>query len=286
VNVSARSLRRAVIRAARTALGYAAYPGAVIGAGRRRADFDAVECYVMFLGYPRSGHTLPGAMLNAHPHAVIAHELDALQYVGIGFNRRQLFSVICDRDQWFCRRNCEWTGYSYAVPNQWQGRYDALRVIGDKKGAASARRLSEDPALLDKLRRAVRVPLRLIHVTRNPFDNIATMAARQSRPIEDATATYFRLCEAVEQTIARCDRTEIIHLRHEDLVAAPAERLRMLCEFVGLEPSRAYLDDCASIVFPSPVRTRAGARYSDQARARIQDRLNGFSFLRGYTFDS
>ena len=240
----------------------------------------------MFLGYPRSGHTLPGAMLNAHPDAVVAHELDALLYVGMGFSRNQIFSLICDRDQWFCRRHCVWTGYSYAIPNQWQGRYERLRVIGDKKGAGTARRLLDRPALLDRLRHTAGVPIRIVHVTRNPFDNIATIARRESQSIDDAAAAYFRLCESVARTAARCDPSEIHHLRHEDLVRAPVDMLRRLCAFVGLDPSPAYLADCAGIVFEAPSRSRSAAAYSDDARARIQDRLDGYPFLRGYSFES
>ena len=129
-----RALRHAVLESARVARAYASYPRAAIGALRHRQDFDRVERFCLFLGYSRSGHTLPGAMLSAHPNAVVAHELDVLRYVEMGFDRDAIFSLLCDRDRWFCRRHCEWTGYSYAIPNQWQGRYETLRVIGDKKG--------------------------------------------------------------------------------------------------------------------------------------------------------
>ena len=32
-----------------------------------RALFDDLKTYCMFLGYPRSGHSLIGALLDAHP---------------------------------------------------------------------------------------------------------------------------------------------------------------------------------------------------------------------------
>jgi hypothetical protein len=55
------------------------------------ASFDDVGTYCMFIGCPRSGHTLIGAILDAHPNVVIAHELDALKYIRYGFGRLQLF---------------------------------------------------------------------------------------------------------------------------------------------------------------------------------------------------
>jgi len=53
---------------------------------------DRLEGYCMFIGYSRSGHTLVGSLLDAHPEMVIAHELDALKYIMAGFGRRTIFS--------------------------------------------------------------------------------------------------------------------------------------------------------------------------------------------------
>ena len=46
--------------------------------------FETIQLYCMFVGYPRSGHSLVGAMFDAHPDIVIAHELDALRYLKAG----------------------------------------------------------------------------------------------------------------------------------------------------------------------------------------------------------
>ena len=42
---------------------------------QNRELLDNTETYCMFLGYQRSGHSLIGALLNAHPGTVIAHDL-------------------------------------------------------------------------------------------------------------------------------------------------------------------------------------------------------------------
>ena len=204
----------------------------------------------------------------------------------MGFGRDAIFSLLCDRDRWFCRRDCEWTGYSYAIPNQWQGRYETLRVIGDKKGAMTSRRVGRRPSLLDELRRTVQVPIRILHVTRNPFDNIATIAARRNRSIDEAVEHYFALCDGVQDGLRRLDASELLQVRLEDLLSEPRVVLGRMCGFLGLTTTPAYLDDCASIVFSSPSRTRTKAGYSKDQRARIQERMAGYGFLDGYTFES
>jgi hypothetical protein len=52
----------------------------VLSARARRkhgADFAAVEAFLLFVGYPRRGHSIVGACLNANRDAVVSHELDA-----------------------------------------------------------------------------------------------------------------------------------------------------------------------------------------------------------------
>ena len=54
------------------------------------------------------------------------------------------------------------------------------KVIGDKKGGHTSEILM-DPSkmsILEEINQVVRVPMKFIHVTRNPFDNIATMMLR------------------------------------------------------------------------------------------------------------
>ena len=97
----------------------------------------------MFVGYPRSGHSLIGAILDAHPNIVLAHELDVLKYIYKTKSEASIFSKIIARSEWFVKNGCIQEGYTYKIPNQWQGKYDELKVIGDKKGGATTRRLTK-----------------------------------------------------------------------------------------------------------------------------------------------
>ena len=103
---------------------------------RERTLFRDVSAYCMSVGYPRSGHTLVGSLLDTHPEIVIAHELDALRYVRLGFRRGQLYHLILETSHAFTEAGRVWTGFDYRVPTGWQERVRLLRVIGDKKGAS------------------------------------------------------------------------------------------------------------------------------------------------------
>ena len=40
---------------------------------------DGIKMFVMFIGYPRSGHSIVGSLMDAHPHMVIANEFMLLR---------------------------------------------------------------------------------------------------------------------------------------------------------------------------------------------------------------
>lgn len=248
------------------------------------ADFAAVARYCMFIGYPRSGHSLVGAMLDAHPNVVMAHELNALRYLAAGASRLELF--------WLLRRNAEdfaalgrrWGDYDYSIPGQWQGRHAEVQVIGDKKGGTSSGLLREQPQLLAQLRATVALPLRLVHVVRNPFDNIATIARKHTGHLNLAIRYYTRLVATNAALIAQAPDA-VLSLRHEDVIARPAEQIARLAHFLGVAADSAWLEACASAVALTPRRTRGDIDWPPAAQRVVTALICQQVFLAGYSFD-
>jgi hypothetical protein len=255
---------------------------------RDRELFDGVQAYCMFVGIGRSGHSLVGTLLDAHPDAMIAHELDALAHFEAGLGRDQVYALIMDNARRFTEegRKAQWSGYDYQVPGGWHGRFDTLRVIGDKRGGASTRRLRESPELLDRVREVVGVPVRVVHVIRNPYDNIASKQKRHPRRrLDKIMQEYFRACRTNAELKRRLGDS-MLDLRHEELMASPRERLTQLCRFVGLEPMPEYLDGCASMLYPEPRRSRNEVSWPPELCAEVQRRIGKYDFLAGYDFES
>jgi Sulfotransferase family len=263
------------------------YLSSTVEGFRQREAFGAVRAYVMFVGYGRSGHTLVSELLNAHPDSVISRELHALRYVQAGFRRGQLFGMILTADRRFggAQRTAAKTGYSYTVQNQWQGRFRVLRVIGDKRAGLSTVTLGRKPELLDRLRKLVRVPVKVLHVVRNPFDNITTMALRSAATLSSAADEYFGLCDAVARIRTAVDPADWLDVRHEDVIADPTGSLRVLLGFVGLEADDQYLRDCASIVYGRPHLARLDASWPVDLIEDVQRRMAAHPALAGYAYD-
>ena len=250
-------------------------------ARRLRGDFARVERFCLFVGYPRSGHSIVGTMLEAHPDAVIAHELNAPPLTLGGIGRDRLYARIVARSRWFHLRGSR-TNYDYRVPGQWQGRFRTLRVIGDKRGGALTRALGEHPDLLQRTRALTGVPLRLIHVVRDPLDNVAAIARWHDMTLADAADYYFAHCATLERCASLWSGDELITVRHEDFVRDPETTLRALCAFLGLEPEPGWLASCRAVVFPQPTRSGRRTAWPDGLAESVAARARGYAHLASY----
>lgn len=266
----------------RTGLGLTAdFARSTIGAFKNRQSFGEIQAYCMFIGYPSSGHSLVGSLLDAHPDVVVSHELDALRYIAAGFKRNQVFALILERS----RTGREDDHYDYSVPSGWQGRFRTLRVVGDKKGGASTLRLDRDPLLLERTRTRFGVPLRLIHVIRNPFDSISTWKIRREIELQKSVGVFVRRFDAVARL--RQDfiaLEEILDLRYESLVEDPGATLAELCSFLDIGCNADYLDSCSRVVFDTPARRRLDVEWTPELRAVVSERIDGYDFLAGYAY--
>lgn len=148
--------------------------------------FNDIECFCLFIGYPFSGHTIIGSLLDAHPDVVISIEADVLGLIQKGYSRKLIYSFILRNNKNFhSRHKTSWLGYSYKVPGLFQGTYNKIRVIGDKKGAKSTNRLINNIDLLANLEEVTEKPVKMIHVVRNPLDNIASIIIRAKEKKKD-----------------------------------------------------------------------------------------------------
>ena len=71
----------------------------------------------------------------------------------------------------------------------------SLKVIGDKKGGHTSKVLINPNNMhrLEVLSQLVQVPMKFIHVVRNPFDNISTMTLRKAHKRSAARQEGFKV---------------------------------------------------------------------------------------------
>lgn len=253
------------------------------------SHFDSIHTYCMFIGYSKSGKTFLSSLLDAHPHIVFANELPVLRYVDIGFDRRQIFYLILENSRTFTEAGRSSRGCSYQVPNQWQGRFNQqIKVIGDNKGEGTTLRLRGRLWMLQRLQNTIGIKIKFIHLIRNPFDNISYMAmVRKSKlNLEQCIDYYFGLCETMLDIKNVIDDDSLLEIRYECFVAKPRYHLENICNFLGVDAPDNYLDDCVSVVFKQPVKSRYDVNWNQELIDSVYKKIESFPFLDGYTYEN
>ncbi|MEX2150355.1 MAG: sulfotransferase [Steroidobacteraceae bacterium] len=263
--------------------------------GSDSPDLGGLQTFCCFVGHGRSGGTLVGALLNAHPNIVMSNELNALRRLHTGMSAKQLYRVIYLVSGRQVQRGSKGGGgYSYAVASQWQGRHRELRIIGDRKAGATAYEIVCNPELLTTLQQKVKLEKKFIHVIRNPFDTITTTFHKTlSKASEESDShlsreirNYFARCTAVHKIEEKFGPRSIFHLHHEQLIADPESQLRRLCQFLNVDPCTDYIQACASIVMKSPHLSRTSLKWPEYQVAEVMEAMRDCHWLTSYTLDS
>ena len=164
------------------------------------AYFDDIHTMLLVSYFPRSGSSLLGYLLTAHPNMVVANEparqgealydkvpfivllnyilyIDKMRFEGARkIPDPQTFEEVSDSNNEIKRTYNQQERY-ISVPNQWQAHCESLKVIGIKNSLPLADSLL-DEGVLEKLKENLRQAkisrLRFVFTVRNPYDMIAT----------------------------------------------------------------------------------------------------------------
>jgi Ser/Thr protein kinase RdoA (MazF antagonist) len=260
---------------------------------RHRMDtsrFDSVQTFCLLLGPVKSGGSLLGALLDAHPRIVLADEVGPLQYLDAGFGREQLFHLLdkgARREAMKGRvtaRRLE--PYSLAVPGQHQGHSEEVTVVGDSTAGPTTRLLGRRPELLGHLREVLGpVEDRYVHVVRDPLDPISAMVVRGGRSLDEAIDDFGGQCERIERLRDLIGVERLLTVHYEDLIARPEQQLQTVCRFLGVEPEAGYLSACGRVVDASRAGERRWVSWTPSARSRVEQLIARFPFLERYGGD-
>lgn len=277
---------------------------------REEDKYSRLKYFVFFIGYPRSGSTLTGSLLDAHPNVIIANEYDLTRKFHLASNqhitRRYLFDQLLNNsvNEATCeQRSPGYKGlFNYHVPNQWQGKFQCfIQVIGDKKGAGNTHGILKTKFMFKDIRELINSQIKFIHVYRNPYDNIATMVLRdknlrhKSRELnfkvyknfsllKKKTKKYLWLVKSIQRIRQRYpnDVFDVDYLR---LVMHPKAVIMELCKFLDLKCSESYLSSCKQKVFAHQTFTRKKIQWTEDIKNTIANKLkilapyrNAFSF--------
>jgi len=219
------------------------------------AQTDQSTRVVFFIGFAHSGHSLIGALIDAHSDAMIANEVNFFDVFRLGPLTADSGILLLMEA---ARKNGEptgWknTGYDYQFSIGHHGTYRKLSVVGDKRGGGTSKVLRTDPNILSEVYQLYGKRLRLLSVIRSPFDTIAAMSARREIPItESLVQEFFEQANSVLLAATSLDASLLQILWHEKFILEPEKELRCLYEFLGLEVNSDFVSALCKNVKRSP----------------------------------
>ena len=279
---------------------------------------DRVKTFVFFLGRARSGHSIVGSLMDSHPHVVISHELDLFKRIPKGViapTKSAIFNAVWKNTKKSINASMKYSirtrsnkGYTLLVEGLYQGRYvDYIDVIGDKKAGATTDVLREEPkrwSSVFNILKSLGVTLKVIHVIRNPYDNIATAILfhelhRAFRGAKRSNKTYKINSTIIDisihnhfinhKTVVDAKKKyhlDIIEIHGKDLISNPRGTLIKLCNYLGVTCSDKYLEICSNKIYKSESRTRDKIEWTDSQIKTVQENIEKYDCLKGYSFDS
>lgn len=256
--------------------------------------FIDLTSFCVFACNSRSGHSITGALLDAHPNAMLPHEepifarpngvvTDTFRYP----DRLSLLArlVAVSEIQGRRGRNSrrvtpDGNKYqvSYSIEGSHQGVSNQLLVLGTKRGDEMADLVGNyGEAPLHRLRELVDLPLKFVHSIRNPFDNIATLTGTHDTVAIDKY--LFR-----ERAVGEIKRSgwDMHDIYLEDLIADPKAELARLLEFLDLDAPADLVETCTEIVMSEPNETRHARTWSQQDIEAIRAGMEELPWLKRY----
>jgi hypothetical protein len=220
-------------------------------------DLNKLEHFCLFIGYPRSGHSLVGSIIDAHKNAIISHELNFCHLIRKGSTRQQVLNRIIQNSSAAANKGRKGEklnkdgsrgSYNYFIPGQHHGKSRNLLVVGDKRANDTTLAIGHDVPL-GRVEDFFGLDLKIVHVIRDPYDNVATMTRAIGK-------NAFGLFERLTKIVLDIRKThDVLDLHLADLIDKPGQAIKLLMRYLGLKHNSDYINACSSIIFNKPNRT-------------------------------
>lgn len=282
-----------------------------------RKDIEDVRTFVIFIGFARTGHSIVGTLMDAHPDIIIAHEYNVLKNIKSQltsdsqllalFNNLYKNSYSNAVNGWRSEKKSR-KGYNLSMSQDtWQGKVRRLRVIGDKAAGMASHQYMTDPTkcqcLADEMKNTFNISVKAVRVLRNPYDIISTRALYRTNrkvPRNPSELAHHKLPTVLSKDIRRfvefaslvnkmivdCHLSVIdIHLC--DLVNQPHLVMKDICNSLGVQCFPDYLEACAGKLFKTLSKTRSLVEWPPELIENVEkDIIMRFSEFSRYSYDS
>lgn len=246
-------------------------------------DVGAISAFVLFIGPSRSGTSVVGAFLDAHPQCCVAHEMAHVVPDCLRHGRTALLRLV-GRSQSLARGGGRYSGraeggrYCQSIPGQAKTDLARVRVVGNKNAPNDLTDLGRDPqGHVSEMEDRMQMPVYLISMVRNPYDMYVANVLAGERDIFCAVHRlapgWVRVLDAV--------RSRVLVVRLEAMCARPRETIAGIMAHCGLKAHADVVERCVRHL-RSPRQRRRDYGWTPEERAAISRLVDTCWLFRGY----
>lgn len=243
-----------------------------------------MKYFLNFMGYPRSGHTLVAAILNANPNVICSNQQNVYSLME-NMDKQQLLNVVYNASDIGYFKD---TTRIVSVPKQ------EITVIGDKTGHRTVEILKGKPFRLGQLKEIINVPFKWIHVVRNPYDNLATwgllnyqnkMKNGQKTTPRIELDSVIKKYSLLNETISKLRKSEdVLTVNHEYVITRMHNTLEEMANFLGISFDPQWRDNVRATVWKRPRITRNKLAWTAIQKQTVAKIIERYPWLNGYVF--
>ncbi|KAI6650845.1 hypothetical protein LOD99_5685 [Oopsacas minuta] len=157
--------------------------------------------------------------------------------------------------------------------------------------------------MMEKFQKFVGYTLKLFHIVRNPYDNIATLylysISKETRKEAFKNNRTFEASEGLKNSainhIASFKKIQrhidyfgerLITLYNEDLISNPKLFLKRMCNHMEIYCNEYYRDKAYDKVFSSATKSRHSVEWKKDVKKMVDTAIKRYSFLNRYSFEN
>ena len=252
---------------------------------RKPADGQYNDCdfktFCLVIGNSRSGSTILGSIVDAHPNAVVANETMASQAFWKGMGKGEILGEIIENSSANYRSGRQSEDYQYQIGASPEAK-SSVCVYGDKIWNPATLLLHGDYDLISRLGNQLAARVVLIASIRNPFDTIATMHRRSQAPVKDRIRWFFMHCEALAALEEKTIQPNYLISYHEHLIDCPDEEISRICRALMLPLDHQHLENVKRLLYKRPKQSGAAIDWTVADVDDVLERMQRFPFLSIY----
>lgn len=247
--------------------------------------YESVETLCVLVGNRQGGRALVANILDSHEGAVVAPGADVVgalvQQEPASWDRDALIaSLVRESEQRQAARGEPNPSQPFQAANH-SGRFTELRVVGITRGERLVDGWRRDRDLFDRIAEHLRVSVRVVHVYRNPWDQIAVLLPREG---DKTIGRYFARAGAIAQ-LKEAAPVPVHDVSLETLRRDADRVLPELTDFLGLSSPTAFVARWDNLLLQSgrqPGEPRKSQEWTRRQMLSIRRRLSGYPWLEPY----